>query len=193
MPIMELPKIELITPETANFDKRNIAFIGFMGAGKSTIGKVLAKKTGLHFVDIDRLIERETNMNINSIFNLYGESYFRDIEESVLKRVLSNEFQIISCGGGVVIRETNRIMLKEHAINCWLYNSPEVSISRIKHSNRPLLATENPTETAKILMEQRAQLYYDVANYRLNTEQYAIDQISQLFYEITYKTILSQR
>jgi len=181
-------KPEYITAKEVLKTKSNIAFIGFMGTGKTTVGKILAHKTGLRFVDTDRLIIEKVGLDISSIFNQYGETYFRDLEEEILKQVLSQEGQIISCGGGIIIRESNRNILKERAINCWLYNSPEISISRFKSSDRPLLKTEDPLATAKLLMEERTSLYQEVADLRLNTEEFTIDQIVTIFYEHTYQT-----
>ncbi len=181
-------KPEIITSEDVIKSKSNIAFIGFMGSGKSTISKVLAKKTGLKSVEIDRLIIEKTGMEISAIFSQFGEDYFRDIEEEVLKQVLRVDGQIISCGGGIILRESNRNLLKLKAINCWLDNSAETAISRMKQSDRPLLSTENPLETAKKLINERTALYQEVADLKLNTENLSIDEIAEIFYEITYKT-----
>ena len=116
------------------------------------------------------------------------KTIFETSKKRVLKQVLSQEGQIISCGGGIIIRESNRKTLKEKAINCWLYNSPEISISRFKSPDRPLLKTKNPLATAKLLMEKRTSLYQEVADLKLNTEELTIDQIVTIFYEHTYKT-----
>lgn len=180
-------KPEIITSEEIIKAKTNIAFIGFMGSGKSTISKVLAKKTDLKSVDIDRLISEKVGMDIPSIFSQYGEEYFRDLEEEILKQVLRVDGQIISCGGGIILRESNRNLLKQRAINCWLDSSAETSISRIKHSGRPLLSTENPLETAKKLISERTALYQEVADIKLNTDHLSIDEIAAIFYEITHK------
>lgn len=182
--------LELITSEELLKTKTNIAFIGFMATGKSTIGKLLALKTGLKYVDIDRLIVEKAGLDIPEIFNQLGEDYFRNLEEEILACVLKIDGQILSCGGGIISRESNRTILKQRAINCWLYNSPEVTISRSKTSNRPLLNTENPLETAKTLIKTRTAFYQQVADIRLNTEELTIDQIVTLFYEHTYKTFI---
>lgn len=183
-----IEKPEFITSEKILKSKNNITFIGFMGTGKTTIGMNLAYKTGLKFVDIDRSIVERTGLDIPSIFSQYGESYFRELEKEILNLVLSGERQIISCGGGIITDESNREILKAKAINCWLYNSPEISVSRLKSQDRPLLNTENPLTTAKLLMEKRIPLYQEVADIKLNTEKLTIDQIVAIFYEHTYKT-----
>ncbi len=169
--------------------KKNIAFIGFMGSGKSTIAKIISKKSGLKLVDIDKLIVEKTGMKISTIFDIHGEPYFRDIEEEILKQVLRIDGQIISCGGGVILRESNRKLLKERAINCWLNNHAETSISRIKQTSRPLLKTDNPLETAKSILSDRIEYYEEIADIKLDTDELTIDQIVTYFYDITYKTI----
>jgi shikimate kinase len=167
----------------------NIAFVGFMGTGKTTVGKILAQKCGLPFVDIDRVIVEKKGMEIPSIFNKYGESYFRDLEEDILKEVLLKDCQIISCGGGSIIRESNRKLLIQRAVNCWLYNAPELSLSRINSATRPLLNEANPLEKAKELFENRAPLYFEVADYKLCTENLSLNQISDIIYENIYRPI----
>lgn len=183
----------LVSPEISNISLTNLVFIGFMGTGKTTVGKILAKKCGLTFVDIDRFIMNKTGMDITSIFSRYGESYFRDLEENILAEVLLNNHQIISCGGGIVVRESNRKLLKKNAINCWLYNSPETSLSRIRNSNRPLLNTPNPVEKAKLLIQERELLYSDVAHYKICTENLSLNEITEIIYEEIYQPIIGKR
>ncbi len=182
-------KLEIITPDDVIKAKTNIAFIGFMGSGKTTISKLLSKKTGLLCVDIDRMIMEKTEMNIHAIFNQFGEEYFRDLEQEILKQVLRVDGQIISCGGGIIMREENRNLLKKRAINCWLYNSAETTMKRVKESERPLLKSKNPLETAKHLMEIRLSLYQDVADIKLVTDEISIEEITEIFYDFTHKTL----
>lgn len=181
--------LQLISPKSMDFLPTNLAFIGFMGSGKTTVGKILAQKTGVPFVDVDRRIVAKTGMEINSIFNTYGESYFRDIEEETLNEIMAKKHQIVSCGGGIILREANRQLLKRQAINCWLYNSPETALSRIKNSNRPLLNNENPIATAHALLEERTALYHEIAHYKIFTENLSLIQVTDIIYEEIYLPI----
>ena len=94
-----------------------IFFIGMMGAGKSSIGKLLSKKTGLSFIDLDREIVRIEGISINEVFNLKGEKYFREIETKTLKTVKSS---ICACGGGILLDQNNVNFLKDHGISIFL-------------------------------------------------------------------------
>ena len=171
----------------------NIALVGFMGTGKTTVGRLLAKKCNLTFVDIDECVAERAGMSIPLIFKRYGELYFRDMEEEVLRDKLSNMNQIISCGGGVVTRESNRQMLKNRAITCLLYNSIETSLRRINQESRPLLNSADPAETALKLFKEREALYFEIAKFRIDTEILNQSQIADIIHENIYTPLFCNR
>jgi shikimate kinase len=142
-------------------DKKNIALIGFMGSGKSTIGRILAKELRLKFVDLDQLIEKTTEKPISEIFRVGGESLFRELESAALRKTLEERGQVISCGGGIVLREENRAALKQNAAVVYLKISPEEAYARVGESGykRPLLAVEDPFAEIRRLLEERDPLY----------------------------------
>ncbi|MBI5207500.1 MAG: shikimate kinase, partial [Candidatus Firestonebacteria bacterium] len=111
----------------------NIILIGFMGTGKSSIGKLLAKKKNKQFVDIDEEIEKSENLSITEIFNNYGEDYFRDLESKYLQRIIEQKKDcVIACGGGVVLKEKNINLLKKNSVVILLSAETEVIYNIIK-------------------------------------------------------------
>jgi len=183
------PYLQLYPENIIDLPKNNIAIVGFMGTGKTTVGKILSTKCGLTFVDVDECITNKAAMDIPSIFNRYGESYFRDLEEDILKEIFSHEHQVISCGGGVVTKEVNRQMLKKNAVNCWLYNTLETSLSRIKVASRPLLDGSDPDEKAMNLYRVREALYLEVAHCSICTENLSQIEIADIICENIYRPI----
>jgi shikimate dehydrogenase len=164
-----------------------IALIGFMGSGKTTVGKKLAKKLNIPFVDTDDLIVEREGKSIPEIFELHGEAYFRKCEREVLQTVINAPGkQIISCGGGLAINDENRALLKQYCLVLWLYATPESTIKRINLETRPLLNVEDPLEKAKSLMKQRKQYYAQASDVIINTEKFDAETISdKIIDEIT--------
>ncbi|WP_158212334.1 shikimate kinase [Natranaerobius trueperi] len=141
---------------------KNIALIGFMGVGKSTIGCSLAKSLGIGFKDTDKQIEKETNMDIANIFKMKGEQWFRDIESIVLTNLISDGPYIIATGGGIVERSINRQILKNQTITVSLLATAETICQRvILDNNRPLLNTENKLQEIERLLNLRLKYYYE--------------------------------
>src|SRR5512136_1332692 len=99
---------------------RNIVLTGFMGVGKTSVGTRLASELGYAFVDTDELIEADQKITITEIFSTFGEPYFRDVETRVIRQLLENEGQVVSTGGGAVIRDENRRAFKENGITICL-------------------------------------------------------------------------
>ena len=188
-----LSHLQLYQPNIMDLPMNNIALVGFMGTGKTTVGKLLAAKCKLKFVDVDEYISNKSGMDIPLLFDKYGESYFRELEENVLREILSDENQIISCGGGIVAKEVNRLMLKKRSVNCWLYNTVETSISRINETSRPLLTTSTPVEKAMNLFQEREAFYLEVAHCSICTENLSKSQIADLIYENIYQPIFAGR
>src|ERR1700758_3868810 len=118
-----------------------------MGAGKTSVGSILAKKLGLDFRDLDKLIQKELEMTIPEIFSRFGEEFFRDVESKALQSVVQRGRQVVATGGGVVLREENWEVMKKEGITIYLKAPAEVLWSRIKYNtSRPLLQVENPSE-----------------------------------------------
>lgn len=162
---------------------KNIVLIGFMGTGKSSVGKVLAEKLGVKFVDVDEVIEKTTGMKISEIFSKFGESRFRDIETEIIKLITKKKGQVIATGGGVVLRDENMKQLKESGVIFCLKASENVIFERVKGTqNRPLLQVENPKQTIRELLQKRMPLY-EKANFCINTEGLTPEEVADKIIE----------
>ncbi len=137
----------------------NVVLTGFMGVGKSTIGKLLSEKLGFGFCDTDKEIEKNSNMSIPEIFEKYGETKFREIETKVIKEISLKQNCVISCGGGVVKSDENMNYLKTKGKIINLYATVEKILSNIgDDQGRPLIKGKSKQEI-KQLMEEREQFY----------------------------------
>jgi shikimate kinase len=155
----------------------NIVLIGFMGSGKSSIGRRVASGLGFQFVDTDALLVERDGREIAEIFAQDGEVRFRDLETSVLESLSGRERCVISTGGGVVLREENRALLRELGFVVWLTASEDVIFERVSRTNkRPLLRTANPRETVNQLFAARRPLYEAAAQFTLDTTTLAHGQ-----------------
>ena len=140
--------------------KRNLIFIGLMGAGKSAIGRLTAQALGVPFVDSDHEIERVSRMTVSELFTAYGEEEFRALEARVLKRLLRSGPRVVSTGGGAYINERSRRQIKKGGLTVWLNADLDVLWERVnKRDTRPLLKTENPKQTLENLMRARYPIY----------------------------------
>ncbi|MGC8868274.1 MAG: shikimate kinase [Sulfurihydrogenibium sp.] len=148
---------------------KNIYLVGFMGSGKSTVGKILAEKTGRNFIDIDRLIEEREGRKIKEIFEKEGENYFRQLEKKYLEDILNTKGYVISTGGGLGANPENMKKMKENGIVIWLDITLNTVLERCKNDEeRPLL--NQPIEKIKQLFEERKKVY-GLAPYRVNVEK----------------------
>ena len=139
---------------------KNIILLGFMGTGKTAVGRKLAEELGRDFLDIDELIEKESGTSISNIFFNFGEEHFRRLEAEAVKKVSERKNMVIAAGGGVVLREENIKNLRKNGLLICLSAKPEVIIARTRaEKNRPLLDTPYPLETIKELLRFRASLY----------------------------------
>ncbi|AMX03981.1 shikimate kinase [Microbulbifer thermotolerans] len=142
-----------------------------MGAGKSTIGKLLALQLGLPFADTDKVLEDRTGADIPWIFDVEGEAGFRRRESEVLEDLCRGPVQVIATGGGIVLAEQNRRQLKKHGLVVYLQASADQLLERTaKNSNRPLLRVADPRARIIELLEQRDPLYREVADLICDTD-----------------------
>lgn len=147
-----------------------LAMAGFMGTGKSRIGWELSRRLQLTFVDTDRVIERVGCMRITDIFELYGEAVFRDYESEIVRRCVRLDEVVISTGGGTVVREENRELLKERGPVVVLTASPETVYKRTRRHRRPVLEVGDPLDRIRTLMAARQSAYDDVAAFKVSTD-----------------------
>jgi shikimate kinase len=144
----------------AALGSRSVVLVGMMGAGKSTIGRRLAARLRLPFLDADIEIEAAASMSIPDIFSTHGEQYFRDGEARVIARLLDSGPAVIATGGGAFMREETRKRIAGKAVSIWLKADLDVIMKRVKRrADRPLLQTEDPTATVARLLEAREPVY----------------------------------
>ena len=166
--------LQLIPKNLDNLlNNKKVFLVGFMAAGKTTIGKKIANKLAVPFFDSDKEIENKFKMDINSIFDEYGESQFRKIEEKlILKYVNSSKYNnfIMSLGGGAFINETIRMAINKNGLSIWLNTDIETINSRIQSTKniRPLLKKFDTIEKLQNLMTER-NAYYSKADIKINT------------------------
>lgn len=140
----------------------NLALLGFMGAGKTATGRLVAARLGRAYVDVDEIVEKLTGASIEEIFSRKGEPFFRRQEHHALKAASRGEGTIIGCGGGVVLMSANRRILAERCLTVWLKASVETLVARLRNPDnprRPLLADSDPESRVRELLHQREPLY----------------------------------
>lgn len=147
-----------------------IALVGLPGSGKTTVGRQLARRLQLPFVDSDHEIEVRIGCSIREFFEREGEARFRDIEQEVVDTLTQASGTVLSTGGGVVLRAANRQHLRERGRVIYLKSTPEELFRRLRHdSSRPLLQVEDPLRKLKNLFAERDPLYREVAHFVLET------------------------
>jgi shikimate kinase len=140
--------------------KKPVVLIGLMGVGKSTIGRRLAQRLHLDFVDADAEIERAAGLSIPEIFERYGEDQFRDGERRVISRLVDGKVKIIATGGGAFMNEVTRALILERCIGVWIDADIDVLAERVtRKDNRPLLKGRDPAEALRSLAEVRNPIY----------------------------------
>lgn len=158
---------------------KNIVLTGFMGTGKTEVGRELARLLDLKLIDIDTEIEKAERMTINEIFKQFGEARFREIETEMIKKISEKKNIVISTGGGAVLRDENVISLKENGVIICLTASPETIFKRLQYnSDRPLLQAENPFQRIRDLLNFR-EPFYDKADILIDTENKTPLQIAE--------------
>ena len=139
---------------------RSIVLVGLMGSGKSAIGRRLAARIGMDFVDADSEIEEAAGLSVNDIFEVHGEQAFRDGERRVIARLLSEPPHVLATGGGAFIDPETRKRIKECAFSIWLRADLDVLLRRVsRRDNRPLLKVENKEKVLRQLIEERYPIY----------------------------------
>lgn len=139
---------------------RSIVLVGLMGAGKSSVGKRLASRLGLSFIDADNAIEQAAGLTIPEIFARHGEAHFRDGERRVIARLLREGPQVLATGGGAYMSQETRDAIKERGVSVWLRAEFDVLMRRVRRrSDRPLLKTEDPETTMRRLIDERYPVY----------------------------------
>lgn len=163
----------------------NIYLVGFMGTGKTSVGKLLARKKNWQFVDLDDLIELRQRQRIADIFAAKGEPYFRRVEKETLKEITKENKFVVACGGGIVIDKENIRIMKETGKIICLSATPEVILKRTSgFSHRPLLNVENPREKIELLLKMRSP-FYAQADKMIDTSRMSIEEAVDKIHKLT--------
>lgn len=162
----------------------NIILVGFMGTGKTSVGRRLAQHLGMTYVDTDDIIEHTTGRSITDIFNQHGESYFRELESDAVDKVSRLDEHVISTGGGVVLRTENLKFLKRNGVVFCLMATSEEIWARVKNdTHRPLLKATNPVEKIRKMLKDR-EAYYARADYMIQTDGVPIERVTDKIIEV---------
>ncbi len=152
--------------------KKNLILCGFMGSGKSTIGKLLSEKLGARFIDTDTYIEQKEGMTISEMFEKYGEQYFRDREREVCEELSKLQKTVISTGGGTLLNDDNMRALKKNGVVFLLNVSSRTVLTRLKNdTTRPLLQQADKERAVKMMLSKRIPLYNRAADYVIDAEE----------------------
>jgi len=167
----------------------NLVLVGVRGAGKSAVGRRLARRLGLDFVDLDSLIEDREGKPIADILPQEGEPAFRQMETEALAVVSGRDGLVLATGGGVVLREANRRALRRLGRRVWLRATPEETRRRLEGpGDRPPLTSLSPLEEARLILQQRAGLYEEVADRVVETDgrtpEEVCDELEQLWHDL---------
>lgn len=165
--------------------KTNIALIGFMGTGKSAVGRLLAQKLKRKFIEMDTLIEQKAGKSIPDIFRHDGEIAFRELEIEVTKEVARLKHAVIACGGGLVLNKINIDRLKENAKVVYLTASPRVILKRVfnEAGQRPLLEVDDPSRAVTEMLKFRKPFYERAADIRISTSRLDVAAVAEQIIE----------
>ncbi len=163
--------------------EKNIFLVGFMGTGKTTVGKILAQRLEYQFFDIDASIEDQERRTIAAIFQQQGEVYFRLLEKKLLFSMDGKTRVVVSCGGGIILDRENRNFINTRGISVCLSATVETICNRLKNSvDRPLLAVENPQEKIHQLLAERHEFYSQVP-IQIDTTYLSAEQVAETIIE----------
>lgn len=150
----------------------NIFLCGFMGSGKTTVGKALSTDLNMDFIDLDKLIEIENNESINEIFKNKGEDFFRNLETEALKNVCKNDNQVVSLGGGAVLKQENVDIIKANGTLIFLEVEAKTVLKRLKNdTSRPLLNVDNKEAVIEKMLQERTPIYKNNADFTVNANK----------------------
>jgi shikimate kinase len=170
------------SPAPVPLHRGNLFLVGLPGAGKSTLGRQLARRLNKHFVDADTELENRLGVSIPTIFEIEGEAGFRDREEVTLAELTQLVDVVLSTGGGAVLRPANRARLKENGTVVYLHADPHVLWERVRHSrNRPLLQTGDPRIRLATLYGERDALYREVADHVIESDRDEVMRFARAF------------
>ena len=156
----------------------NLALVGFMGCGKSTVGRQVAGELGFEFVDADTLIEERAGISITEIFSTEGEAVFRKMEREIIDELSERKKLVIATGGGAIVDPENLTSLKKHALVICLWANAETIHKRTKHqSHRPLLQKADPLLTIRQMLAER-EPHYKQADVMVNTEMRPLREVA---------------
>jgi shikimate kinase len=157
----------------------NIALVGFMGTGKTSVGRLVAEQLRFHYLDTDEMIQSATGKTISEIFSALGEPAFRALEEKIVGELAGKSQSVISCGGGLTVAPHNLASLKTHALVVCLWASPAKIWERVKNqTHRPLLHDPDPQNKIRELLAAR-EPFYKQADILLNTESRSLREVAQ--------------
>ena len=173
-------------------NKRNIYLVGMPGAGKSTVGKALARKLDLPFFDADQELHNQTGVAISTIFELEGEEGFRVREAQLIEEFCARDGIILATGGGAILKEENRATLSRTGTVIYLHANLDHLWQRTRRdSRRPLLRTDNPRETLKAMLDAREGLYRQSADVTIETGRQSVGKlVHDLTEELTRRDLL---
>lgn len=158
----------------------NVVLIGFMGSGKTTVGRELAEKLQFSFIDTDQYIEDQAGMKISDIFERQGEDAFRALENRVLEKIAGMERTVVATGGGLPLREENRVFLRKTGMVIYLKASEQTIWERLAGDHtRPLLSGENPREKIHVLQTKRAPIYQCAADRVVSVDGRKVGEIAK--------------
>ena len=165
--------------------KTSVALIGFMGTGKTVVGKLLAEKLGKEFLELDAIIEKKAGKSIPEIFRKDGEIGFRELEIETTREVANKKNAVIACGGGIVLNKININRLRKECVIVCLTASPQVIIKRTSADTdeRPLLAVPDRARQIEELMKFREPFYERSADIMINTSRISADSVVERIME----------
>jgi shikimate kinase len=167
---------------------KNVALIGFMGTGKSSVAHELARVSGLAFVDTDKAVEARAGLSVSEIFETKGEAAFRLMEQDELQGLWNASHTVVSCGGGAVLARSNRRALRSRCIPVWLWADIQTALARLREAGtRPLLDGADPESRANALLEERRYLYARTSDLVINTRGKApLEIAARIWDEVHY-------